>query len=279
MTALHILESKDEMDGSLIKMSHDIAFEDWDRYFEKKVEKAEFYDKFRLGSCCVYAASSYFVLILRKINFTPLYIPLIKLGAKLLKNRKKIIFVGAFLMLVDEVADNIFTHNKKDQLKEVIFGYSPVEGKLKLLRYISKELIKMGADLRPIPEWSEAEEKNCQGIKDPEGLCFRKYGISYSANLMVWTINGNNREKDMLEKAALLVQMTDDVMDINDDKKNRVNTPAIQGTWNEKTIKKQFIGMRKTILSNVISPKKSRQIEKAINWKMNWLITTIEEYS
>ena len=276
---LHILESKDEMDGSLIKMSHDIAFEDWDRYFEKIVEKDEFYDKLRLGSCCVYAASSYFVLMLRKINFMPLYTPLIKLGARLLNNRKKIIFVGAFLMLLDEVVDNIFTHNKKEQLKEIIFGHSPVEGKLKLLRYISQELINMGADLRPIPEWAEAEEKNGQGIKDPEGLCFRQYGILCSVNLMLWTINGNSREKDMLEKAALLAQMSDDVMDINEDKKNQVNTPAIEGTWNEKTIKTQFMDMRKTILSTVKSQKKSRQIEKAINWKMNWLITAMEKYS
>jgi hypothetical protein len=228
-------------------------------------------------SCCVYAASSYFVLMLRKINFIPLYRPLINFGARLAKNRKKIIFVGAFLMLVDEVADNIFTHNKKEQLKDIIFGNSPVKGKLKLLRYISQELINMGADLRPIPEWAEAEEKNCNGIKDPEGLCFRKYGMSCSVNLMVWTINGNNREKDMLEKAALLVQMTDDVLDIKEDKKNQVNTPAIQGTWNEKTIKKQFIDMRETIFSTVKSQKKSRQIEKAINWKMNWLITAMQE--
>ena len=275
---LNILESSDEMDGSLIKLSHDIAFEDWDRYFERIVEKDKFYDEFKLGSCCVYAASSYFLLMLRKINFISLYVPLIKLGARLLKNRKKIIFAGAFLMLVDNVVDNIFTHNKKDRLKDIMFGHTPVDGKLKLLRTISGDLISMGADLRSIPEWAEAEDKNCGGIQDPEGLCFRKYGISYSVDLMLWTISGNDREKEMLEKAALLVQMTDDVLDIDDDKKNRVNTPAIEGTWNEKTIKKQFIDMRETILSNVISPKKSRQIEKAINWKMNWLLTAMEKY-
>ena len=276
---IHILESKDEMDGSLIKISHDIAFEDWNRYFEKMVEKDEFHNKFRLGSCCFYAASSYFVLILRKINFIPLYRPLIKLGARLLNRRKKIIFVGAFLTLVDELVDNIFTHNKKEQLKDVIFGNSPVEGKLKLVRYISQELIKMGADLRPMLEWAEAEEKNGNGIKDPEGLCFRKFGILYANQLLVWTINGNSREKDMLGKAAFLLQMIDDVIDIEEDKKNHINTPAIEGTWNAKTIKKQFIDMRETILSTVKGKKKSREIEKAINWKMNWIIKTIKEYS
>jgi len=276
--ALKIFESTEELDGSLIEISHDIAFEDWDRNFKNILDKDEFYNKFRLGTCCVYAASTYFVLMLRKINFVPLHTPLIKLGARLLKNRKKIIFVGAFLMLVDEVVDNLFIQNKKEQLKEIIFGHSPVEGKLKLLRYISQELINMGADLTPIPNWAESEDKNCRGIQDPEGLCFRKTGISFSVNLMLWTINGNSREKDMLEKAALLVQMTDDVMDMEYDKKNQINTPAIQGTWNEKTVKKQFIEMRDTILSQVKSQKKSLQLKQAITWKMDWLIKAMQKY-
>ena len=83
----------------------------------------------------------------------------------------------------------------------------------------------------------------------------------------------------MLGKAAFLLQMIDDVIDIEEDKKNHINTPAIEGTWNAKTIKKQFIDMRETILSTVKGKKKSREIEKAINWKMNWIIKTIKEYS
>ena len=83
----------------------------------------------------------------------------------------------------------------------------------------------------------------------------------------------------MLKKAAQLSQMVDDFLDMEQDRKNRVNTPAIEGTWDQKVIKETFLDLRTAILSRVKSRKKSRQLEKAINWNMNWLIETIESYS
>jgi hypothetical protein len=264
-------------DGSLVKLSHEIALKDWNKYFERKAQKDYFYSKFEILTSYIYASTLYLVLIIRYINFVPLCEPLIKFGSKFLKIRRKIIFVSAFITLVDEVVDNIFTKDKEKQLKEVIYSNTKIEGKLELLRYICTELIKMKIDLKPIILWARKEDKKIKGEKDPEGLEFRKFGIDYGNELVEQAVNANLEEKKILKKASLLIQMTDDVIDVEIDKKNNTMTPAIKGIWNEETVKKEFFDLRDLIVSRIKSKKKAKIIEEAINWKMDWLIKNLEK--
>lgn len=244
-------------DWSLVKLSDNIAIKDWNKYFERIVEKDYFYNKFKIGTCKVYASTLYLVLIIRYINFLPLYEPLLKIGSNFFKKRKKIIFISAFITLVDEIVDNIFLKNKEKQLKSVIYSTEKVKWKLKILRYISSILIKMNIDLKPIIYWAKEEDKKLKWDKDPQWLEFRKFWIDYGNELVKLAINANSEEEKILKKISLLIQMLDDVIDIEIDKKKWIMTPAIKGIWNEETIKKEFYSLKDLILPKIKNPKKS----------------------
>ncbi|MBU0471637.1 MAG: hypothetical protein KKF65_03365 [Nanoarchaeota archaeon] len=263
----------------VVKKISSIVNSDWQLVESVGKVNKNFYDKYKKGTCGLYAAGSHLVQLINIANIFPAWAPFYQFMIKLVpfRNRKRIIFASAFNTIVDEVVDHSIKKNKKQKLKEIIYDKKKLIGNENVLRQISTKLISMGVDLNPFLEWAEMEERNMNGEEDSEGICFRSGGCEVATDLLNWAIKGDEKNRKLILEVAFLTQMIDDVIDKKEDAHLGIKTPAIIGKWTEKTVVERFTTLKKLVLPEIKNKRLKLLVDETINWYVYWLICEMEK--
>ena len=260
---------------------------DFDRYVLPLVEQhylhiGSFSEKFRLGSCDVYATGAYVMLLLRKIPlleslcFRGKRTPRVffKLFLLCVQQRKDIIFAAAFNTLIDHVFDHelcdIPPKKRAAIICSIIDGEKNVMGSLKLLSVLVHEL--KDYDLSLFKLWANKEANNLLGKKGK--LCFRMYGVDASMRLLAATIKEKNI--DIMIAVGSFVQMIDDYMDAKRDKKAKVQNPFLTGEWTKSSITTQYATIKKMLLLYTKDPILSQLLAATFDHCATELITKMD---
>ncbi len=238
------------------------------------VENEPFGLKLRLGSCNLYGAAPYTVLLCAPQR--PLFFQLVSaLGNALpLPPRqlarlgelavgvlgklpayepvhRRIILVAAFVATIDHCFDHLMDEppvERGRRVKQLIDGHwQPRRPYLRLARALRDE---MGADLaiserepyavamKTLHVWVDSEVSSLLGQDDPTGLGHRLAGIEGVIDGLLVPVKhytGESARRWMID-VSLFVQMLDDWIDLEGDLEEGVCTPVAQGHWSHDEI-------------------------------------------
>jgi hypothetical protein len=81
--------------------------------------------------------------------------------------------------------------------------------------------------------WIDGELHCVAGTTDPTGCSFRMAGVTGSMDVLLWGVDAyaGDVERDFLYRIAELGQMADDWLDIEKDRAQGRQTPAVTGVW------------------------------------------------
>ncbi|NCP72115.1 hypothetical protein GW835_01835 [archaeon] len=247
-----------------------------------EIRKEKFYLKLILGSTELYALGGYIMLLLSGKSYNKyrffskkllvnnfVFIKIIKYTSVNKNLRKQIMYSAVCNVLLDEIYDNDYKElsprKRSKIIKEALVKKVLNKGKLSLLSYLASNLDKKAVDYGL--KWCDAETRCLLGKESN-----RKAGIFGSMELLYSTISKENQRKNikLMFELAYFVQMLDDYIDLEDDLKNKVVTPVIEGKWDYKTIIDQFDKCIKIALKiskeNNISERYFNLIEKNLRF-------------
>ncbi len=243
-----------------------------------KVDK-EFQKTYDLGVSYFYAFGAHVISLLSLAKYIPSWLPISKKMLRFipLRFRKRVMIASAFCVVIDEVLDSDRSKNRIKNIYEIMYGNKKVKGTKEVLRNLTQEIIKRGANPEFCDKWITTEQKAFNNEKDPEGICFRRGGCESASYLLNWAIKGSKEDYEKLLPLAFLSQMIDDVIDKKEDEKLNIKTPATEGIWSMKTVEDNFEQAKNNLLKNIKNKKLYALIDENINWFFYNLITEMKK--
>jgi hypothetical protein len=227
-----------------------------------------FHAKLRIGACDLYASAPYTALfcapgrpllvraITRAGNRLPLPLPALALLGRgaiemlgrfaLTDEQRRIVLVAAFIVVVDHVFDHAMTELPEARgrlLSAVIDGREPPRTpELALTRALAAA---MGEGLAPrdrpgfdaamaqVHGWIRAEVRAMCGEPDPRALGHRLAGVEGTIDGLLFPVAryaGEGARAWMVD-VSFFVQVADDWLDADDDRRDGRPTPVLTGAW------------------------------------------------
>ncbi len=225
--------------------------------------------KLRLGSCNLYAAAPYTVLLCAPDR--PLFFRVLSglgnglpLPAATLANlagmatkllawapgyqpiHRRIILIAAFITTIDHCFDHLMTEPPPERgrlIKRLIDGHwRPTRPWLRLARALRDEMCRdlavperqpFADAMRTLHLWVDSEVASLEGAEDPTGLGHRLAGVQGAIDGLLVPVKrfADHRARAWMIDVSLFVQMLDDWIDLEGDLKAGLRTPVAQGHW------------------------------------------------
>ncbi len=180
----------------------------------------------------------------------------VKMAARMLsqETRRRIIVTGMFIATVDHVFDHCMNQvgpeERGRRIKGILDGtYTPQDGPLKLVRTLR---VAMGHGVEDdaafiqvidrVRAWAESEVNGLSGVEDPTGLGWRMQGVLGTIDGLIFPVfrHAAPQARQWMYDVSLFVQIMDDWIDLDKDKRDGRNTPVITGRWTLTTVQEQF---------------------------------------
>lgn len=163
------------------------------------------------------------------------------------KEHRRIVLISAFIATIDHAFDHCMEDDdpvtRGEKIRGLIDGtWEPDTGPLKLVKALKDAMAEdispedravFEAALRRVVEWSESEVKGMTGIPDPLGLCHRLAGVEGTIDGLIFPVHRYAGEgaRQWMYSVSLFVQMMDDWIDYEKDRRDIRETPVLNGTW------------------------------------------------
>lgn len=227
-----------------------------------------FFQKLRIGACDLYASAPYTALfcaprrppLVRLVtdlgNVLPLPAPaLAALGGVAMElvgrlayapQHRRIALIGAFIVVVDHVFDHGMVEPPEERASHLIAvlegAIAPTTPELRLTRALAVAMAEdldaedraaFDAAMARVFEWIRAEVRGMSGEPDPSGLGHRLAGVEGTIDGLLFPViryAGEGARRWMYD-VSLFVQIADDWLDAEIDRRGGRPTPVLRGEW------------------------------------------------
>lgn len=171
-------------------------------------------------------------------------------------DQRRIVQIAAFIATIDHAFDHYMDElspkERERRIKGLLDGsWEPNHGSLKLTRALQVEMSRdispedqavYDAALARVVEWVESEVAGMEGEADPHGLCHRLAGVEGTIDGLIFPVHRYAGEgaRQWMYDVSLYVQMMDDWIDYEADRRDIRPTPVIEGKWTLGVIKDKW---------------------------------------
>ena len=166
--------------------------------------------------------------------------------------QRRIVLIAAFIATIDHAFDHCLEgvppHERERRMKGLLDGtWLPDEGAahagpFRLTRALQTAMAEgiegedkrvFEAALARVVEWVESEVKSMTGIVDPAGLCWRTAGVEGTIDGLVFPVHryAGPGARAWMYGVSLFVQIMDDWIDAEKDRRDIRPTPVLTGRW------------------------------------------------
>lgn len=227
-----------------------------------------FFEKLRIGACDLYASAPYTALLcaprrpalVRLVTDFGNALPLppralATLGGAAMEvigrvayqaQHRRIILVAAFIVVVDHVFDHAMDDAAEVRAERLLAlldgGLAPATPELALTRALASAMgdgldvsdqIAFEKAMERVRAWIRAEVRGMNGEPDPLGLGHRLAGVEGTIDGLLFPViryAGEGARRWMYD-VSLFVQIADDWLDAEADRRSRRATPVLRGDW------------------------------------------------